>query len=143
MYQLKSLPRQDLRNKPDQKPVIQPKLKVGQPEDKYEQEADAVADRVMRMSEGESIRMQPIEEEEEMLQPKLRMQPIEEEEEMVQTKSEKGDGYTSQIISEQIKSSKGNGSPLPSGTNQFMSNAFGSDFSHVRIHTDKIGRAHV
>ncbi len=136
MYQLKSLPRQDLRNKPDQKPVIQPKLKVGQPEDKYEQEADAVADRVMRMSEGESIRMQPIEEEEEMLQPKLRMQPIEEEEEMVQTKSEKGDGYTSQTISEQIKSSKGNGSPLPSGTNQFMSNAFGSDFSHVRIHTD-------
>jgi len=29
--------------------VIQPKLKIGQPNDKYEQEADAMADKVMRM----------------------------------------------------------------------------------------------
>ncbi|UCH96486.1 MAG: hypothetical protein JSV88_06460 [Candidatus Aminicenantes bacterium] len=31
--------------------VIQPKLKIGQPNDKYEQEADRVADQVMRMPE--------------------------------------------------------------------------------------------
>ncbi len=30
-------------------PVIQPKLIVGQPDDKYEQEADRVADQVMQM----------------------------------------------------------------------------------------------
>jgi hypothetical protein len=33
--------------------VIQTKLTIGQPNDKYEQEADRVADEVMRMSEPE------------------------------------------------------------------------------------------
>ena len=61
----------------------QPKLKIGQPGDKYEQEADAVADKVMRLSDGEAMQMQPLEEEEEMLQTKLRMQVEEEEEEMM------------------------------------------------------------
>jgi len=36
---------------PNGNPFIQPKLKIGQPNDKYEQEADRVADRVMRMPE--------------------------------------------------------------------------------------------
>ncbi len=56
---------------------IQAKLKIGKSNDKYEQEADRVADMVMRMpepfcptcSDGESIKRQP-EEEEETLQPK-------------------------------------------------------------------------
>ena len=32
-------------------PTLQPKLTIGQPNDKYEQEADRVADQVMRMPE--------------------------------------------------------------------------------------------
>lgn len=103
-----------LMDKQKKRHAVQPKLKLGQPGDKYEQEADAVADRVMSMSDSNQIQMQPIEEEEEMMQmqpmeeeeewvqpklrmqpieeeeeelmPKLRMQPIEEEEEMMQTK---------------------------------------------------------
>ena len=62
--------------------IVQPKLKIGQPGDKYEQEADAVADKVMNMTQSETMQMQPMEEE--MLQPKLRMQPMEEEEDVVQ-----------------------------------------------------------
>jgi hypothetical protein len=38
---------------------IQPKLRIGQPNDKYEQEADRVADQVMRLPEPR-LRMQPI-----------------------------------------------------------------------------------
>jgi outer membrane protein OmpA-like peptidoglycan-associated protein len=69
------------------RPAVQPKLKIGEPGDRYEREADAVADRVMRMREGESLRMQPMKEEEERvlmqpleakaetMQPRLRMQP--------------------------------------------------------------------
>jgi hypothetical protein len=60
--------------------MLQPKLKIGAPGDRFEREADAVADRVMRMSDGESLRMQPLEEEEETMQ----MQPLEAEEEMMQ-----------------------------------------------------------
>jgi ribosomal protein S27E len=143
--------------------VIQPKLKIGKPGDKYEREADAVADRVMRMSESETMQMQPVEEEEEMMQPKLRMQPMEEEEEMVQTKIQKQEEEeeepiqmkcaqceneeviqasarsevqdVSSKISSQLFSSKGSGSPLPKQTNKHMSNALGTDFSEVKIHT--------
>ena len=50
-------------------PVLQTKLVIGQPDDEYEQEADRVADTVMRMP-AEAIQRQPPEEEE-MLQPKM------------------------------------------------------------------------
>jgi hypothetical protein len=129
-------------------PKFQPKLRIGQPDDKYEQEADAVADKVMKMNQIETMQMQPIEEEEEVMQPKLRMQPIEEEEEsiqmkcakcekeeeMLQPKSDKISVATSSIET-QIHSSKGNGSNLTESTNQFMSKAIGADFSAVKIHT--------
>lgn len=121
---------------------LQPKLKIGQPGDKYEQEADAVADRVMRMGVTDTMQMEP-EEEEESLQMKpvndqlvqMKCRECEEEEEMLQAKSDSGGGYASPEISQGIKISKGKGTNLPSDTNQFMSRAFGSDFSHVNIHT--------
>ena len=50
---------------------VQAKLTIGQPNDKYEQEADYVADEVMRMPEpGVQRQIEPEEEEEEMLQAK-------------------------------------------------------------------------
>ncbi|MCB0397539.1 MAG: DUF4157 domain-containing protein [Flavobacteriales bacterium] len=72
--------------------TFQPRLKVGAPGDKYEREADAMADRVVSRSPapspvtngGNGIQRQPMEEEEEMMQ----MQPMEEEEEMMQMKPE-------------------------------------------------------
>lgn len=63
--------------------VIQADLEVGQPGDKYEQEADAVAQRVMMqpsMEEEEAVQMETAGEEEEMAQ----MESAGEEEEMVQ-----------------------------------------------------------
>jgi hypothetical protein len=127
---------------------IQTKLKIGQPKDKYEQEADAVADRVMRMTDNGQMQMQPMEEEEEMVQPKLRMQPevkdeeainmncaLCESEEMVQTKPDTEGGWALPEIAEKISSAKENGSSLSPETNGFMSNAFGADFTEVKIHT--------
>ena len=82
-------------------PAIQPKLIIGQPNDKYEQEADQVAKMVVqgkslsvqKEDDPLAIARQPSPEEEEMLaeeglQTKLdetaiRLQPIEEEEEMM------------------------------------------------------------
>ena len=50
-------------------PTLQPKLTIGQPNDKYEQEADRVADEVMRMPEpGVQRQVEPEEEEEETRQ---------------------------------------------------------------------------
>jgi hypothetical protein len=59
---------------------IQAKLKVGHPGDKYEQEADRVAEQVMRMPEPQVQRQCPEYEE------GLQRQPVEEEEYMVQPK---------------------------------------------------------
>ncbi len=67
-------------NEGDKLLAFQTKLSIGQPRDKYEQEADAVADRVMTLNQNETIQMQSVKEEEEVMQPELRMQPIDEEE---------------------------------------------------------------
>ncbi len=82
--------------------AIQAKLKIGQPGDIYEQEADRVADEVMRMPEPRPQRQVEPEEEEETLQPKPLVSQItplaqvqrqeepeeeEEEEETLQAKS--------------------------------------------------------
>ena len=78
--------------------TIQSKLTIGQPGDKYEQEADRVADQVMRMPDSQVQRQaEPNEEEEDTLQTKpiagqitplvqRQVEAKEEEEEPVQTK---------------------------------------------------------
>jgi hypothetical protein len=55
---------------------IQAKLTIGQPGDKYEQEADSVADRVMAMSEPTQVQREELGEEEEELQMKPLMGTI-------------------------------------------------------------------
>ena len=115
---------------------------------KYEKEADAMADQVMRMPqtgslinrkcedcEEESLQMKPItesitpllqrkEEEEEMLQ----MQPMEEEEEMLQAKEIGNSIAGTSTLASQLNQSKGGGKPLSESTNEFMSTSFGTDF---------------
>jgi len=138
--------------------MIQTKLKIGQRGDKYEREADTVADRVMRMSEGESIRMQPLEEEEEMMQMQpveeeeelqmmcencrdqgmIQQQPIEEEEELLQPKPMQS-SHPSEAparIHSMIDTTRGSGSSIDRQTMSSMGNIFGTDFSNVNIHTD-------
>jgi len=78
--------------------VLQAKLRIGQPGDMYEQEADRMADAVMRMPEPQLQRQPVKEEEEELLQtkpisyeitPPIQKQEATEEgeEELVQTKT--------------------------------------------------------
>ena len=138
--------------------VIQTDLEVGKPGDKYEQEADAVAQRVMMqpsMDEEEAIQMEAAGEEEEMIQ----MEPAGEEEEMVQMapsvqmkceyceREEKirrkpeihrsGDGIqtASPDLANRIHSAKGGGRPLELGIQREMESKIGADFSSVNIHT--------
>ena len=60
---------------------IQAKLRVSQPEDKYEQGADRVAEQVMRMPKPQ-VQRQPEQEQDE----EIRRQSTNEEEETVQTR---------------------------------------------------------
>lgn len=123
--------------------TIQPKsaspsgsLTIGQPNDKYEREADAMAYRVMHMpmklacskplsSGGLSIQAKctACNHEEE----KIQLKPL-------MMKSEGGTPVATQALAAQLNNTKGSGGPLPSGTNNFMGQAFGVNFSHVRVH---------
>ncbi len=135
---------------------LQAALRIGQPDDAYEQEADRVADQVMRMPEPmkmpdnnhniqrvcplveeEGLNRQPVKEEEEE-EKKLRMQPLkEDEEEKLQAK--KNSDHVPEVhydIENQIQSMKGGGRALSEGERAFFEPRFGYDFSEVRLHTD-------
>lgn len=130
--------------------TFQPKLMIGQPGDKFEREAEAVAGRVMRMNKSEPIQMQP-DKEEELLQPKLRMQPNEEEGEAIQMKCaecEKQEdekmqrneinNATPQISNSVHQTLQSSGRPLDKPTRSFMEQHFGFDFGKVQIHDNQL-----
>ncbi len=111
---------------------IQRKLSIGAVGDPLEQEADAMADTVMRMPETSLIQRKCADcEEEEKVQRSPLAASITP---FIQTKG--GDGGTSSdAVTNQINSTKGSGSNMDSPTQSFMENRFGTDFSNVKIHT--------
>ncbi|RCJ38508.1 hypothetical protein A6769_08870 [Nostoc punctiforme NIES-2108] len=136
----------------------QTKLTVNQPGDIYEQEADRVAQQVMQtMSEPvskQSVQREALPEEEEELQMKsladtnisLQREALPEEEEELQMKSladtnislqRQGGGVAATSdLETSIQQQRGSGQPLSDDIRQPMEQAFGTDFSNVKIHTD-------
>jgi hypothetical protein len=132
------------------KELVQTKLTVGAPGDKYEQEADSMAAKVMAMpdsaiqqpiqrqtgEETEAVQMQPLVN---SITPLVQRSSGEEEE--VQMKSEvqrasDGSSVASSSIESRLASSKGGGSALPNDVRSFMEPRFEADFSNIKVHTD-------
>ncbi|MCP2729233.1 eCIS core domain-containing protein [Limnofasciculus baicalensis] len=109
--------------------AIQPKLTIGSPGDKYEQEADSIAKQVVSQMNGQENsqiqRKQTPEEDEE-----LQMKPI------VQRLGEGNSMTAPPELSTSIQQSKSSGQPLANTIRQPMEQAFGADFSGVKVHTD-------
>jgi Domain of unknown function (DUF4157) len=141
----------------NQKP-IQAKLTIGAPNDPYEQEADAMAEKVVQrlaLDGGptgspavqmkcaaceEEEKVQKKEGEEEEVMPKLQKKAVfesneEPPKEAVQMKSSVGPSEASPDLESSLSASRGGGQPLPEGTRSSMESAFGADFSGVRVHT--------
>lgn len=128
--------------------ALQAKLVVGALDDVYEQEADRVAEQVMRMPEPAVQRESETDEEEELLQPKAwsdqgppevqrQEQPQEyEEEELLQAKAAEGIQEISPSMAQELTRLKGSGQPLDPRTRAYFEPRFGVDFGDVRIHTD-------
>jgi hypothetical protein len=141
--------------------LIQAKLPVGPPGDRYEREADRVAEQVIGMP-SRSPAVQRQEEEEEELQTKplaatitpivqrqdeeeeVQMRPLvqrqEEEEEELQTKpllqrGSDGSFEAGSALEGRLAARKGGGSPLADEVRTFMEPRFGADFGDVRVHT--------
>lgn len=119
------------------KPVVEAKLSINKPGDRYEQEADAMAESVMHMSAGKMRK--PVtgligaslqrkcahcEEEENKKKPVMR-----------KTERAVNDMQVSPSFTANLNNSKAGGSPLPHNTRRFMEDAFSTGFSSVKIHT--------
>ena len=119
--------------------IIQPKLSVGQPGDKYEKEADAMAEIVTQslVTSKPSLQLQrncDNCEEEGRLQKK--------ELELTRTKKsnnptiERSQTFSGNKLEGKLAKSKGRGTQLNSSIKNEMESAFTTDFSQVKIHTD-------
>jgi|SRR5829696_3214609 len=97
---------------------VQAKLTVSQPDDPFEQEADQVTDRVMRMEVQRKCA--GCEEEEEKLQRKE------------QGTGSKAVAMAPSLVHETLNSP---GAPLDSTTRTYMEQRFAHDFDNVRVHT--------
>jgi Domain of unknown function (DUF4157) len=111
---------------------IQRKLSIGAVDDPLENEADAMADKVMRMPEQPFVQRKCADcEEEEMIQRSPLAASITP---FIQTKGADG-GTASDTVTEQINATRGSGSNMDRPTQSFMESRFGTDFSNVKIHT--------
>lgn len=138
------------------KPFVQPRLKIGASNDKYEQEADRVADQVMGMSASQVQGQVKPNGGKQMVQTKSlasKITPViqrqadpeedidkDEQEELdeglLQTKTHSCQATEiSPELATQIQSLRGDGQPLPKSARSFFEPRFGQDFSGVRVHS--------
>jgi len=109
---------------------LQPKLALGHPGDPYEQEADRVADQVMRMPEPVVQRQCAACDAGGSL-----CQACEKEQITVSRKAQDGTGGDAPPSIHLALSSPGQ--PLPASTRAFFEPRFRQDFSQVRVHADR------
>lgn len=129
----------------DTNTAVQAKLEVGKEDDSFEQEANTVADKVMRMSSGDdatakmtdgnkALRMMKDEEEEEgagitmMADHKTQVQKM--------TDSNSGGMEAPAHVEQGILSSQGKGNSMDMNVQQELGSKMGTDLSGVGIHTD-------
>ncbi|PZV12173.1 MAG: hypothetical protein DCF20_18080 [Pseudanabaena sp.] len=109
--------------------MIQAKLSIGEPNDKYEQEAYATASKVVQQinspTQDQSVQREAMEEDEE-----LQMKSL------VQRRENLGGGEASTDLESSIQSARGSGQSLDSSLQTKMGQAMGADFSGVKVHTD-------
>lgn len=112
---------------------VQAKLTIGEVGDKYEQEADQVAAKVVKeingpssQQKGEQQSVQRMEDEQE-----IQTKPILQRQEAI------AGGEASTELESSINRAKGGGQPLDEGLQRSMGSAMNADFSGVRVHTNR------
>src|SRR5882724_205955 len=132
--------------------LIQAKLKISRAGDAYEQEADRVADQVMRMPDPATTYEAGLSHQPEVPQIQRLCTDCEEEEAMRKTAEEEEDekpaagpiqtkttsGAAPQVMqsAEPHVGESGGGGPLPNAVRSFFAARFGHDFGQVKLHTN-------
>ena len=117
-------------------PVMQTKLTVNQPGDRFEQEADRVADQVMRMTAAPTVQRTCSSGEDEN-KPQRKCAECEEEEKetaLHRKETNAGPQFAPPSVHDVLNSP---GQPLDPATRAFMEPRFRYDFSQVRVHDDQ------
>ncbi len=117
---------------------FQPKLTINQPGDAYEQEADEVADKVMRMNYASSDKKFFLPS---IVQRKCAHCEEEEKEKKLQRRETVNEPAQANGQTEKYIGTLSGGSPLDSGQQNFFGSRMGYDFSGVRIHNDSNANA--
>ena len=122
------------RQQPFFSPLVQTKLSIGAADDPYEREADAMADRVMRMPAAGNnpafFKPSPIP------SVQAKCEHCEEEEKLQRKENATSEIDGSASLESYTSTLPGTGKSLPDSDRQFFEPRFGHDFSDVRIHND-------
>ncbi|WP_419698358.1 eCIS core domain-containing protein [Mucilaginibacter sp. NFX135] len=123
------------KKRDDKSSFFQPKLSVNQPNDVYEQEADAMANQVMRM-------VDPAQNETSFFKPAENIQRkcghCDEEQNVHRKERSGSEAQGGNDLNNYIGSLGSSGQALPDSSRSFFEPRFGHYFSNVRIHTDSI-----
>ncbi|HKG62314.1 MAG TPA: DUF4157 domain-containing protein [Pyrinomonadaceae bacterium] len=110
-------------------PYIQAKLQVSTPDDPFEQEADRVADTVMRMPEPAATRPS-------IQRASLAVREDNDDDVVQRQADETSAPNVTTALAANVYAMNGSGSPLPETTRSFFESRFGTNFGDVRVHTD-------
>jgi hypothetical protein len=108
-------------------PVVQAKLTIGQPDDHYEREADRIASDVVTKINAPTVANA----ERSAITGNEAPQPS-----LIQRRSAIAIGNATPDLESSIQSARGSGNPLSETIRKPMEQAFGADFSGVKVHTD-------
>jgi hypothetical protein len=113
--------------------ALHPKLTVGRPDDPQEQEADHVADQVMRGGDVHRVMRRPTADAN-ASRPRLALSHAATQQPFENSADHSGSSsHVPPIVHEALSST---GQPLDPSTRSFMERRFNYDFSNVRVHTD-------
>lgn len=113
---------------------FQPKLSINKPNDVYEQEADSVAEQVMRMpvNRNENTFFKPVS----LNSIQRKCAECDEEEKLQRKEISNGKVNADNELEEYIGSLDSHGDTLSNNVRSFFEPRFGYDFSNVRIHSN-------
>ena len=125
-------------------PAVQPKLEVSDPDDRYEREAERVAEAVMREDAGANAERggerapEAVQRMCSACQERSRRgKPLncEECEAELQRATDSSGGEVDGDVAGQVRAARRGGRPLPEQTRSYLESRMGRDFGDVRVHT--------
>ncbi len=122
-----------LLNRGTNRQALQPKMQVGQPNDRYEKEADQVAQRVTADT-PQAVNISALDTGSIQRMPEGSTSTYEEEEETLQASADGPVGDIGSHIERDITAVRGGGDSLPAASKRFFEPRFGTRFTDTRIH---------